>query len=60
MNSIRKGFKPQTLLITDKDDNIVGNNSESLRKVVWILWETLWTARWNAQVQCRRVDNVDI
>jgi len=34
MNSIRKGFKPQTLLITDKDDNIVGNNSESLRKVV--------------------------
>ena len=31
MNSIRKGFKPQTLLFRDKEVNIVSNKEEVLR-----------------------------
>jgi hypothetical protein len=31
-NSIRKGFKPQTLLITDKEGNIVSNKEKVLNR----------------------------
>ena len=31
VNSIRKGFKPQTLLIRDKEHNIVSNKEEVLQ-----------------------------
>jgi hypothetical protein len=34
VNSIRQGFKPQTLLITDEGGNTVGNNTGSPTKVV--------------------------
>ena len=34
VNSIRKGFKPQTLLIRDKERNIVSNIEKSPAKVV--------------------------
>ena len=34
VNSIRKGFKPYTLLITDKEVNTVSNNEKSPTNVV--------------------------
>jgi hypothetical protein len=34
VNSIRQGFKPQTLLITDEEGNIVSSNTGSPTKVV--------------------------
>jgi len=32
MNSIRKGFKPQTLLIRNKESNIVSNREKILQR----------------------------
>jgi hypothetical protein len=34
VKSIRQGFKPQTLLITDEEGNTVSNNTGSPTKVV--------------------------
>jgi hypothetical protein len=32
VKSIRQGFKPQTLLITDEEGNTVSNNTEVLQR----------------------------
>jgi len=37
VNSIRKGFKPRTLLIGDQERNIVSNKEKSPAKVVGIV-----------------------